>query len=76
MSIRSQAAARKSLLMDFGVKLNILRELSKRGCDLIVVPYDTTAEEIMAFHPDGVMLSNGPGDPEDLPGVIETVRGS
>ena len=65
---------KKVVLMDFGVKLNILRELSKRGCDLIVVPYDTTAEQIMAFHPDGVMLSNGPGDPEDLPGVIETVR--
>lgn len=65
---------KKVVLMDFGVKLNILRELSKRGCDLIVVPYDTTAEEIMSFHPDGVMLSNGPGDPADLKGVIETVK--
>lgn len=65
---------KKVVLMDFGVKLNILRELSKRGCDLIVVPYDTTAEEIMSFHPDGVMLSNGPGDPADLTGVIETVK--
>lgn len=65
---------KKVVLMDFGVKLSILRELSRRGCDLIVVPYDTTAEEIMAFHPDGVMLSNGPGDPADLTGVIETIR--
>ena len=65
---------KKVVLMDFGVKLSILRELAKRGCDLIVVPYDTTAEKIMSFHPDGVMLSNGPGDPADLTGVIETVR--
>ena len=59
--------------MDFGIKLSILRELSKRNCDLIVVPYDTTAEEILAYHPDGVMLSNGPGDPADLTEVIQTV---
>ena len=65
---------KKVVVMDFGVKLNILRELSNRGCDLIVVPYDTTAEEIMNFHPDGVMLTNGPGDPSDLTGVIETVK--
>ncbi len=65
---------KKVVVMDFGIKLNILRELSLRGCDIVVVPYDTSAKQIMAFHPDGVMLSNGPGDPEDLPGVIETVK--
>lgn len=65
---------KKVVLMDFGAKLGIVRELTKRGCDLIVVPYDTTAKQIMSFHPDGVMLSNGPGNPEDLDQVIETVR--
>lgn len=65
---------KKVVLMDFGVKLSILRELSKRGCDLIVVPYNTSAKEILSFHPDGVMLSNGPGDPSDLDSVIETIK--
>ena len=61
-------------MMDFGVKLSIQRELAKRDCDLVVVPYNTSFEEIMSFNPDGVMLSNGPGDPEDLPEVIETIK--
>jgi len=65
---------KKVVLMDFGVKLSILRELSRRDCDIIVVPWNTSAEEIMALHPDGVMLSNGPGDPADLPEVVETVK--
>ena len=60
--------------MDFGIKLSILRDLAKRDCDLIVVPYDTDAASILSYHPDGVFLSNGPGDPADLTGVIETVR--
>ncbi|MDY2958524.1 glutamine-hydrolyzing carbamoyl-phosphate synthase small subunit [Floccifex sp.] len=65
---------KKVVLMDFGAKLGIVRELSKRGCDLIIVPYNTSADEIMKFHPDGVMLSNGPGDPEDVQVAIETIR--
>lgn len=65
---------KKVVVMDFGIKMNILRELSNRDCDLLVVPYNTSAEEIMNLHPDGVMLSNGPGDPEDLPEVIETIK--
>lgn len=65
---------KKVVVMDFGIKLSILRELSARGCDLIVVPYDTSAEEILEMHPDGVFLSNGPGDPSDLTDVIETVK--
>lgn len=64
----------KVVLMDFGAKLGIVRELSRRGCDLIVVPWDTDAQTILSYHPDGVMLSNGPGDPEDVPQVIETIR--
>lgn len=65
---------KKVVLMDFGVKLSIIRELSARGCDMMIVPYDTSAAEILAMHPDGVMLSNGPGDPADLETVIENVR--
>lgn len=48
------------VLVDFGMKHGILRELNKRGCDVVVVPYNITAEEIMRLSPDGVMLSNGP----------------
>ena len=65
---------KKVVLMDFGVKLSIIRELSKRNCDITVVPYNTSARDILNFHPDGVMLSNGPGDPQDLPEVIEEIR--
>lgn len=65
---------KRVVLMDFGAKLGIVRELSKRGCDLIVVPYDTSAETILSYHPDGVMLSNGPGNPEDVTVAIETIR--
>lgn len=65
---------KKVVLIDFGAKLGIVRELSKRGCDLIVVPYNTSAEKIMSYHPDGVMLTNGPGDPQDVPEAIETIK--
>ena len=65
---------KKVVLIDFGAKLSIMRELSKRGCDIIVVPYDTPAKTIMEYHPDGVMLSNGPGNPEDIPVVLDTIR--
>ncbi|WP_434978218.1 glutamine-hydrolyzing carbamoyl-phosphate synthase small subunit [Daejeonia sp. YH14] len=64
----------KVVLMDFGSKLGIIRELSARNCDIIVVSQDTTAEEILLMNPDGIMLSNGPGDPEDVPHVHETIR--
>lgn len=65
---------KKIVVMDFGIKLSILRELSKRDCELIVVPYNTSAAEIMNLHPDAVFLSNGPGDPADLTEIIETVK--
>ena len=54
------------IVNDYGVKLNILRSLSARGCDVIVVPDDATTEDILSRKPDGVMLSPGPGDPELL----------
>lgn len=64
----------KVVLMDFGAKLGIVRELSARGCDIVVVPWDTDYKTIMNFHPDGIMLTNGPGNPEDLPEAVETIR--
>ncbi len=64
----------KVVLMDFGSKLGIIRELSMRNCDIIVVSQDTSAEDILLMDPDGIMLSNGPGDPEDVPHIHETIR--
>jgi carbamoyl-phosphate synthase small subunit len=63
------------VLVDFGMKHGILRELNKRDCDVVVVPYHVTAEEILNLSPDGIMLSNGPGDPKDVPQAIEMIRG-
>lgn len=65
----------KVVLVDFGSKLGIIRELSQRNCDVIVVSQDTTAEEILLMYPDGIMLSNGPGDPEDVKGASEMING-
>ena len=59
---------------DFGVKLNILRRLVDAGCDVTVVPASTTAAQVEALKPDGVFLSNGPGDPEGVPYAVEAVR--
>lgn len=60
--------------VDCGIKLNIVRKLNSRRCNVTVVPYDTPAETIELMAPDGVFLSNGPGDPEDVTPVIELVR--
>lgn len=60
--------------IDCGLKYNIVRMLNKRGCNVTVVPYNTTAEEIMAFQPDGILISNGPGNPENVTSVLEVVR--
>lgn len=60
--------------MDCGIKYNILRKLQSHGCDVVVVPAETSAEEIIALQPEGVFLSNGPGDPEGLPYLLDTVR--
>lgn len=65
----------KVVLVDFGSKLGIIRELSQRNCDITVVSQDVTAEEILLMNPDGVMLSNGPGDPEDNQQALEMIRG-
>lgn len=60
--------------IDCGIKLNIIRKLNEKGCNVTVVPYDTTADEIMKLQPDGLFLSNGPGNPEDVHTVINVVR--
>jgi carbamoyl-phosphate synthase small subunit len=60
---------------DFGIKRNILRHLASYGARVTVVPADTSAAEVLALKPDGVFLSNGPGDPEGLPYAVEAVRG-
>ena len=60
--------------VDCGIKLNIIRSLNNRGCNVTVVPYNTTAEEIINLKPDGIFLSNGPGDPEEVIEVIELVK--
>ena len=65
----------KVVLVDFGSKLGIIRELSQRDCDIIVVSQNTTADEILLMNPDGVMLSNGPGDPQDVKGASELING-
>lgn len=64
----------KVVAYDFGIKRNILRMLTERGCDVTVVPAETPAAEIIAMKPDGVFLSNGPGDPEPCDYAISAIR--
>lgn len=65
----------KVAVLDFGVKRNMLRELEARGCELEVLPARTSAQEILERKPDGVFLSNGPGDPQAATYAVESVRG-
>ena len=60
--------------IDCGMKQNIVRSLVNRGCSVTVVPWNTKAEAIKALRPDGIFLSNGPGDPTDVPETIQTVK--
>ncbi len=62
------------VVYDFGVKFNILRNLTSAGCEVTVVPASTPAEEVLKMRPDGVMLSNGPGDPAAVTYAIENIR--
>jgi carbamoyl-phosphate synthase small subunit len=64
----------KVVAYDFGVKLNILRMLAERGCDVTVVPAQTPAADVLAMEPDGIFLSNGPGDPEPCDYAIAATR--
>lgn len=70
---KSNNKVKKVVLWDFGAKANIARELCKRGCEIITVPYDTSAKEIIDITPDGIMLSNGPGDPSDNTKIIQEI---
>lgn len=74
-SYASPGRGLKVVLVDFGSKNGILRELNQRDCDVTVVSQNVTADDIMLMDPDGVMLSNGPGDPEDVPHALEMIRG-
>ena len=60
--------------IDCGMKRNIVRELVKKGCQVTVVPWDTDPETILSYQPDGVFISNGPGDPTDVQATIATIR--
>ena len=71
---KTENAGYKVALIDYGYKHNIRRELLKRGCDVTVFPYDVSPEEIKAFAPDGIMLSNGPGDPAENKTSIATLK--
>lgn len=64
----------KIVAYDYGIKLNILRMLASRGCDITVVPAQTPAADVLAMNPDGVFLSNGPGDPEPCDYAIKAIR--
>ncbi len=68
------STGKRVVVLDCGVKFNILRCLEARGCEVLVVPAKTSAEEILAYRPDGILLSNGPGDPAALSSIVETVR--
>lgn len=61
-------------LIDYGAKMNIIRSLTSRGCEVTAVPFNTPAEEILASNPDGIMLSNGPGNPADNQYSIDQIR--
>jgi len=71
----STSASRfRVIALDYGVKYNILRSLCDCNCEVTVLPASSTAELILSHHPDGILLSNGPGDPEGIPYAIETIR--
>lgn len=61
-------------IIDFGMKQNIVRSFLKRRCKVTVLPANVSAEQVLALNPDGIFLSNGPGDPKDLPGAIESIK--
>lgn len=65
---------KRVVLIDFGAKKNIARQLQKRDCEVIVVPCDTKAKEILKLKPDGIMLSNGPGDPKENVDIIKEIK--
>ena len=73
-TVSEEGKGLKIALLDLGAKRNIARSLASRGCDVTVYPSNTTAEEMLAGSPDGIMLSNGPGDPKDCALVIKEIK--
>lgn len=69
-----EGSGKKVALLDLGAKNNIAKSLNERGCEVTVYPAHTTAEEILSSNPDGIMLSNGPGDPADCTSIIAEIR--
>lgn len=65
---------KRIVLLDYGYKKNILKSLLKRNCDVVIVPFDTSYETISSYSPDGIMLSNGPGDPKDVPETLPVIK--
>jgi carbamoyl-phosphate synthase small subunit len=68
------SAAARVVVLDYGTKFNILRSLRERDLEVVVLPHDATPEDVLAWQPDGVMLSNGPGDPRSLQEEVEHIR--
>jgi len=73
-ALESDAPAYRILVTDSGLKYNILRHLRRRGCQVIVLPAATSAEEMLALNPSGILLSPGPGDPQLLDYIVDNVR--
>lgn len=71
---RTANAKYNVVAIDCGIKLSLIRILNSRGCNITIVPFDTSAEEVLKMKPDGIYISDGPGNPEDVPCVIELVR--
>lgn len=71
---RCQNAKYHVVAIDCGIKLNIVRQLNKRGCNVTVVPYNTSSEDIINMNPDGIFVSNGPGNPETQKQIIKTIQ--
>lgn len=69
-----EGTGKKVALLDLGAKKNIAKSLNDRGCEVTVYPVDTTADEIIASNPDGIMLSNGPGDPAECTSIIKEIK--
>lgn len=65
---------KRVVVLDFGVKYNIIRSLEKRNCDIYILPAFSSIEEILGYNPDGILLSNGPGDPADLPAIQHNIE--
>ncbi len=71
---RTTNAKYNVVAIDCGIKLNIIRLLNARGCNVTVVPFNTSAKEIIKMNPDGVIISNGPGSPEDVSSIVDVVK--